>query len=250
MDSAGAVLGPLVGLALVGWAGIEARKVFLISAIPATMAALLILAVRERRSEVTSGPSNIRISLAGTTREYRRLLLITAVFGLANSANAFLILRSKQLGLATGLTILAYAFYNAVSSMASMPAGVASDRFGRRNLLVIGYVIYAISYSGFALANTAWLVWPLFALYGLFPALTDGVSKALAVDTAGKAGRATALGIYFTVLGLSEIAASYIGGLLWDKIDSRATFFFGAALSGVAAVLVYVLLPAKVQNQS
>jgi len=131
-----------------------------------------------------------------------------------------------------------------------MPAGVASDRFGRRNLLVIGYVIYAISYSGFALANTAWLVWPLFALYGLFPALTDGVSKALAVDTAGKAGRATALGIYFTVLGLSEIAASYIGGLLWDKIDSRATFFFGAALSGVAAVLVYVLLPAKVQNQS
>jgi len=250
MDSAGAVLGPLIGLVLVGWAGIETRKIFLISAIPATMAAVLILAVRERREQVASGASNIRMSLAGTTPEYRRLLVITAVFGLANSANAFLILRAQQLGLAAGLTFLAYAFYNAVSSISSMPAGAASDVFGRRNLLAIGYAIYALSYAGFALANAAWMVWPLFAIYGLFPALTDGVSKALAVDTAGRAGRATALGIYFTVLGIAEIAASYLGGLLWDKVDSRATFYFGAALAAAAAVMVLTLLPAKVRSDA
>src|SRR6185295_9762393 len=74
--------------------------------------------------------------------------------------------------------------------------------------------------------------WPLFAFYGLFPALTDGVSKALAVDTAGKAGRATAIGIYSAVIGITQIAASYIGGMLWDKVDSTATFYFGAALAG------------------
>jgi MFS family permease len=245
MDSAGAVLGPLIGLALVGWAGLEARKIFLISAIPATLATLLILSVRERRSDIVAGSSNIRLSLAGTTREYRRLLIVVAVFGLANSANAFLILRAGQLGLATGFTILAYTLYNAVASISSMPVGAASDRFGRRNLLIIGYSIYALSYAGFALANAAWLVWPLFALYGLFPAFTDGVSKALAVDTAGKAGRATALGIYFTVVGVSEIAASSIGGVLWDKVDSRATFFFGAALAAVAGILLFALLPAR-----
>jgi MFS family permease len=243
MDSAGAVLGPLIGLALVGWLGLEARKIFLISAIPATLATLMILAVREQRNDIITGSSNIRLTLAGTTRQYRRLLIVVGVFGLANSANAFLILRAGQLGLATGFTILAYAFYNAVASISSMPVGAASDQFGRRNLLIIGYAIYSLSYLGFAVANAAWLVWPLFALYGLFPAFTDGVSKALAVDSAGKAGRATALGIYFTVVGVSEIAASYIGGLLWDKMDSRATFVFGAAFAALACLLSFVLLP-------
>jgi MFS family permease len=245
MDSAGAVLGPLVGLALVGWAGLEARKVFLISAIPALLATLLILAVRERKSDIVAGSSDIRMSLTGTTREYRGLLIVSAVFGLANSANAFLILRAEQLGLATGSTILAYALYNAVASIASMPAGAASDRFGRRNLLIIGYAIYAISYLGFGLASASWLVWPLFALYGLFPAMTDGVSKALAIDTSGKAGRATAIGMYFTVVGVTQIAASYIGGVLWDKVDSRATFYFGAVLAAAAVVLSIALLPAR-----
>jgi MFS family permease len=247
MDSAGAVLGPLVGLALVGWAGLETRKIFLISAIPALVAALLILAVREQKSDIVAGPADIRMSLAGTTREFRGLLIVSAVFGLANSANAFLILRAEQLGLATGSTILAYALYNAVASIASMPAGSASDRFGRRNLLIIGYAIYATSYLGFALASASWLVWPLFALYGLFPAMTDGVSKALAVDTAGKAGRATAIGIYFTVVGVTEIAASYIGGLLWDKVDSRATFYFGAVLGAAAVILAFALLPKRLE---
>jgi MFS family permease len=244
------VLGPLIGLGLVGWAALEAREIFLISAIPATLATLMILAVRERRSDIVAGSSNIRVSLKGTTREYRRLLIVVGVFGLANSANAFLILRAEQLGLTTGSTILAYALYNAVSSIASMPAGAASDRFGRRNLLIIGYAIYALSYAGFALANATWLVWPLFIFYGLFPALTDGVSKALAVDTAGKAGRATALGIYFTVVGVTEIAASFVGGLLWDKVNSRATFYFGAALAAAAVVLSFALLKSGTRETS
>jgi MFS family permease len=249
MDSAGAVLGPLVGLALVAWIGLQARSIFLISAIPASLAALMILAVRERRSDIVAGSSSIRLSLAERTGDYKRLLIITAVFGLANSANAFLILRAQQLGLATGSTILAYTLYNAVASTASMPAGSASDRFGRRNLLVTGYAIYAVCYAGFALANTAWLIWPLFAFYGLFPALTDGVSKALAVDTAGKAGRATAIGIYSAVVGVTQIAASYIGGLLWDHIDSRATFYFGAALAATAAFLSFALLPSRITSK-
>ncbi|HTG17069.1 MAG TPA: MFS transporter [Blastocatellia bacterium] len=249
MDSAGAVVGPLIALALVGWAGYGARTIFLISGIPATLAALLILTVRERRDAVGSVPGNLKFSLAGATREYKRLLLVTAVFGLGNSANSFLILRSEQLGLDRKWTILAYALYNAVASLASMPAGAASDRFGRRNVLIVGFGIYAASYAGLGAASVGWLVWPLFALYGLFPALTDGVGKALAVDTAGKAGRATAIGIYSMVMGVTQIAASYIGGVLWDKVDSSATFYFGAGLAALAVVLLFFLLPSRRESR-
>jgi MFS family permease len=189
------------------------------------------------------------LTLAGTTDLYKRLLVITGVFGLANSANAFLILRAGQLGLATGWTILAYALYNAVASIASMPAGSASDKLGRRNLLIFGYAIYAVAYLGFAVATKSWLMWPLFVAYGLFPAFTDGVGKALAVDTAGKAGRATAIGVYSTVVGVTQIAASYVGGVLWDAIGPSATFYFGAVLAGAAVVLLFMLLPARLGLQ-
>jgi MFS family permease len=244
MDSAGAVIGPLVALLLVGWAGVGARSIFLISGIPAALAALLILTVPESSGDAAKS-NNLKFSLAGTTREYKRLLLVTGVFGLANSANAFLILRSEQLGLDRKWTILAYTLYNAIASLASMPAGAASDRFGRRNVLIVGFGVYAVSYFGFGAAGAGWLMWPLFALYGLFPALTDGVGKALAVDTAGQAGRATAIGIYSMVMGLTQIIASYIGGMLWDRIDSSATFYFGAALAVAAILLLVTLLPSR-----
>ncbi|HSE37194.1 MAG TPA: MFS transporter [Blastocatellia bacterium] len=254
MDSAGAVIGPLVALALVGWAGLGARSIFLISGIPAALAALLILTVREHDRDSSVSVTKLKFSLTGTTREYKRLLFVTAVFGLANSANAFLILRSEQLGLDRKWTILAYTLYNAIASLASMPAGAASDRFGRRNVLIVGFAIYAVSYAGFGAAGAGWLVWPLFALYGLFPALTDGVGKAMAIDSAGTAGRATVIGVYSMVMGLTQIAASYIGGMLWDRVDSRATFYFGASLAGLAALLLAMLFPAKArpfaQNQA
>lgn len=248
MDSLGAVIGPLLALLMVGWIGLGARSIFLISGIPAALAAVLILTVREPVSAAAKS-SNLKFSLAGTTREYKQLLLVTGVFGLANSANAFLILRSEQLGLDRKWTILSYTLYNAIASLASMPAGAASDRFGRRNVLIIGFGIYALSYAGFGAATSGWLVWPLFAFYGLFPALTDGVGKALAVDTAGTAGRATAIGIYSMVMGLTQIAASYIGGLLWDKLNSQATFYFGAGLAAAASLLLFLLLPSRIQGR-
>jgi MFS family permease len=257
MDSLGAVLGPLVALAVISWARLDARSIFLIAAIPATIAALMILTVKEPREQVVRGTGKLSLSLAGTTREYKKLLLIMSVFSLANSANSFLILRAQQLGLATGAsasaaiseTILAYTLYNLVSTLTAYPAGAASDRVGRRNLLVAGFAVYAVSYLGFALASAVWMVWPLFALYGLFPALTEGVAKAMAVDTAGRAGRATVIGILSMATGLMQVLASYIGGLLWDKVNAQATFYFGAALAALAAVMLLVMLPSRLQTR-
>jgi MFS family permease len=245
MDSTGAVLGPLLALALAGWLGFGARTIFYLATIPAAAAALLILAVRDQHHRTARSPGSLRLSLAGTTPQYRKLMIVTAVFGLANSANAFLILRASRLGLATGWTILAYALYNAVAAIASMPAGSASDRLGRRNLLITGYAIYSLVYAGFGAATSPWMMWPLFAAYGLFPALADGVGKAMAVDTAGKAGRATAIGIYSMIVGVTQIAASFIGGKLWDAVSPAATFYAGAVLAAAAVALLLVLLPAK-----
>jgi MFS family permease len=245
MDYLGAVIGPLICLALVGGLGVSERSIFFIASIPALCAALMILAVREpgAAAKVQVGGSSFK----GFTRQFKLFLIVAAVFGLANSANSFLILRAKELGLATSWTILAYALFNAVSSLFSMPAGSASDKFGRRNVLLIGYAIYALVYFGFGMANQLWMIWLLFAFYGLFPALADGAAKALAIDTAGKAGRATAIGVFSAVNGLTQIAASLIGGLLWDKINSQATFFFGATLAALAVVLLFLLLPSRLE---
>jgi MFS family permease len=247
MDSTGAVVGPLLALVFAGWLGFGARTIFYLATIPAAAAALLILAVRDEHDATPPALAGLSLPIAGITKNYWRLMIITGVFGLANSANAFLILRASKLGLGTGWTILAYALYNAVAAIASMPAGSAGDRFGRRNLLVTGYAIYAVVYAGFGAATTTWIVWPLFAAYGLFPALTDGVGKALAVDTAGKAGRATAIGIYSMIVGITQVAASLIGGKLWDAVSPSATFYTGAILAASAALLSAVLLPARIK---
>jgi MFS family permease len=239
----------LIGLACVAALGTDRlRLIFILSALPATAAALLLLCIREGRSTKSlSGRRTLLLSLAGTTRQFKLFLVAAGVFGLANSANAFLILRAQALGLDTGSTILAYTLYNAVAAVASFPAGAASDRLGRRNLLIAGYLVYAASYAGFAMADRAWAVWPLFALYGLFPALTDGVGKTLAIDAAGTAGHATAIGVYSMVIGLTQVAASYIGGVLWDRVDPSATFYFGAALATASAGLLLTFLPSRVK---
>lgn len=248
MDYLGAVIGPLICLVLVGGLKVSERSIFFIASVPAFLAALMILAVREPRNGAKAKVSGS--SFTGLTRQFKLFLIVAAVFGLANSTNSFLILRAQELGLTTAWTTLAYALFNAVSSLFSMSAGTASDKFGRRNVLLIGYAIYALVYCGFGSATQVWMMWPLFALYGLFPAFADGAAKALAVDTAGTAGRATAIGIFSAVNGITQIAASFIGGVLWDKINSQATFYFAAALSALAVVLLFLLLPSRTQNQA
>jgi MFS family permease len=245
MDYSGAVAGPLAGFALLNWLGIELRTIFLLSMIPAAGAAALLLAIREpRASEDRHRTHLLRLKLEEVPRRYKLFLATAAVFGLANSANAFLILRAHSLGLETGSTILAYTLYNAVAAAASLPAGAASDRLGRKNLLVAGYLIYAVSYLGFGAADRAWLVWPLFALYGLCPALADGIGKVFAIETAGTGHKATAIGVYAMVNGLTQIVASFVGGMLWDHVSPSSTFYFAAAVAACAAVLLIFLVSA------
>jgi MFS family permease len=122
----------------------------------------------------------------------------------------------------------------------ALPAGILSDRVGRIPLVAVGWAMYAACYLGFALANSAWQVWPLFALYGVFYAVTEGVSKALIADTVGEGARGRAYGLYNMVIGLAALPAGFIAGVLWDTLSPSAPFLFSAILALLAVILLLV----------
>jgi MFS family permease len=251
MDSAGAVVGPLATLLVLGAFGEASyRPVFLAALIPAVISLFCFFLVHERRRPARDGAAPT-FGLRGFSREFKVFLFASFLFSLGNSSDAFLILRAKDLfnvsdvALATTLTVLAYALYNVVYTAAATPAGILSDRIGRRGLWIGGLVIFALVYVGFALASTGGWVWPLFAIYGLYIALTDGTGRALAVDMSDPAWRGTALGTYHLVLGITTFAASLIGGILWQLLGAPATFLYGAALALVAAGVFALAGPSR-----
>jgi MFS family permease len=165
-------------------------------------------------------------------------LFIVGLFDLGNSSDAFLILRAQERGLSVTSILAMLVTFNLVYALVSTPAGSLSDRIGRRKVIVGGWLAYTAIYLGFALARQAWQLWALYALYGLYYGLAYGTSKALVADLVPAALRGTAYGTYNATLGLLDFPASLIAGLLWQTISPAAPFYFGAALSLAAALLM------------
>lgn len=234
LDTAGATLGPLVAVVLLT-RGVSLRGVLLISVVPGLLAVLLVRRVREAppRSEGTRQESRLR-------EGYWLVVAAAAVFSLGNSSNAFLLLRAADLGLSAALVILAYALYNAVYASFAWPLGSLSDRVPRGLVLAGGIVVYALVYVGFATTSVSWAVWPLFALYGLFVAATDGVLKAWVADHVEGPLAGTAYGIYGGVVGSALLGASILGGILWTTVSPAATFWVGAAFAAASLPLIVV----------
>ena len=138
--------------------------------------------------------------------------------------------------------MLAYAAYNLVYTLASYPAGALSDRFGRWTLIAIGWAIYAAAYACFALA-TPTSIWPAFAVYGLYIALTDGVGKALITDHAPRAHRGRALGYFYLGTAVTTLTSSVAAGVLWDRVSHAATFWAGAIAAAASLVVLAILRP-------
>ncbi len=235
MDTIGAVAGPLAGYALLTWTAQNFRLIFLLAALPAVAGVLLIKRVREPRRVTRRVPSTndtaVPFTWHGATPAYRAFLAISVLFALGNSSDAFLILRAHNLGLGTLATVLAYAVYNVVYAAAGWPAGILSDRLGRRDLLLAGFALFTLVYGGMGLAAGSLVVWPLFALYGLYIALTDGVTKAYITDLVPSDQRGGALGLYAAVTGGMALVSSVLAGLLWDHIAPAAPFYLGAAVA-------------------
>jgi len=139
---------------------------------------------------------------------------------------------------AIALLPIVYLVYNMIYAAFAIPTGKWSDRIGRRKVLIAGFLFYAVTLAGFAFFATKTSMWILFALYGLYMALTNGVARAYVSDLVAERNRGTALGAYHALIGITVLPANLIGGFLWKYINPSAPFIFGIVLSIVAAFLL------------
>lgn len=236
-DTAGAVVGPLIGLGLYELVGQRFRPLLWIAIIPAVLSVGFVFLIRERpHPHVGTGrPWTTR----GLPRRFWRLIAIVAIFGLVNFPDTLLLLRAKDLGLGFAGVALVYVLYNVTYAALSYPAGVVSDRLDRRTVFAVGLVVFALTYLGFGLTQSAGWVWVLLPLYGAYTALTDGVSRAWVADLAPATSRGTALGIHAAVSGFGLLIAGVWAGLAWHGTGHVPFIVSGIVVAILAVALLF-----------
>jgi len=245
MDTFGAVLGLAIAAIIIylaqgGELALDLKTyqwLVLVGVVPAVLAVLvLVFFVRERRRP-SSGGIGSRVSfkrVGGFDTRFKLFLVIMAVFTLGNSSDFFVILRAQNLGSSVIYVVLMLVVLNIAYAVTALPAGVLSDRLGRRRVIILGWFIYALVYVGFALASELWQVWLLFAGYGVYYGVVEGVARAFVADLVPEEKRGTAYGLYHGVVGLTLLPASLIAGWLWQAYSPAAPFYFGAGLAFIA----------------
>jgi MFS family permease len=246
MDHVGAILGALASATLLAAFEGDLRQVFLVASVPAIIAVgFIIIGVREQATEAnadshlqTSGNDGRAFGWRSLNPEFRFYLAVLLLFTLSNSSDAFLLLRAAELGISAPLIPILWAALHVSKAISSLIGGSLSDRLGRKALIISGWALYAGIYLWFAFAQTAFEVWALFTLYGLYFGLTEGAEKALVADLVGKSFRGTAYGLYNLVIGVAAFPASLLTGILWQRSGARVALLAGAAISLCAAVLM------------
>jgi len=250
MDHLGAVIGPLVAFLLLAGAGLSYRPVFLLSVIPglAAVAALLFF-VREPAGTAPAHAGG-RLRDGGLPPAFRRYLLIVCLFTLGNASDAFLILRAVDAGVPAAYVPLLWGGFNLVKSTLSTPAGILSDRWSRKTLIVGGWLVYAACYGGWAFASgPAWVV-GLFLAYGLFAAATEGAERAFVAHFVPPDRRGTAFGWFHLAVGISALPASVVFGIVWSRYGAAAAFGMSACLAIAASGLLVALPAPRVMSPS
>lgn len=252
-DTAGAMLGLMIAL-LVTWlaqrdsAMLSAstfRTIVIISIFPAALA-VLALAIGVKETIKKKQYELPKFAFKSLGKPFMTFMVIVAIFDLGNSSDAFLVLRAQERGLNI-LGILGMLItFNLIYTLISTPAGALSDKIGRRRIIVAGWLIYALIYLGFALASTGVHIWLLYAVYGLYYGLAYGTSKAMVADLVPEALRGTAYGTYNGIIGILDLPASLIAGILWQGLGSwqgfgaAAPFYFGAGTALLAALFMAI----------
>ncbi len=250
MDHAGAVVGPLAATAFLYFYPGGYRLLFALTIIPGAIAVALLFLVREdgdsrpstRESRPATDDSRLETSDSILPPVFWRYMAVLALFTLGNSTDAFLLLRLTDAAGGATYVPLMWAGLHVIKAVSSMVGGAWSDRMGRREVIGLGWMVYAAVYAGFAASDTLTplLVW--FFVYGLYFGLTEGTEKALVADLAPVPRRGLAFGIYSAVLGIGALAASVAFGAIWSVLGSAAAFGTGAVLSLVATVLLFALV--------
>jgi len=240
LDTLGSVAGPLLLfllLYLLKNNSLKYHYIFFITAIPLvvtlTILSRFVKEIPVRKSEVSA----IRAPLPV---KFYIFLGIVLIFSIGNSSDTFLILRSQNLGVGLLGIPLVYALFNFVYASASIPLGSLSDKIGREKVILLGWIFYALSYLGFAVATKSYQAWILFAFYGLYYATTEGVAKAYIADQVPSGHRGKAYGLYNSLVGIITLPASFICGYLWDKYSPATPFYFSAGIATLATALLII----------
>jgi MFS family permease len=236
MDTAGAAIGVLCAYFLITRYQGGLKNVFLFSLIPALLGVLFLFWVKEKKALPREAAKKIEFKWRTLDKRLKLFLIFTFIFTLGNSSNQFLLLRAQNLGNPLPIVILLYLVYNLSYCLVAYPASRLSDKIGRKKVLVLGYLFYALVYLGFAINTSAYNLWFLFGVYGLYIGFTEGVEKALVSDIAPAELRATAIGLHATLIGIGLFPASLLAGLLWKFIGPQAAFYFGSFMGLVASL--------------
>ena len=250
-DHAGAVVGPVVAFILLSLIATnpdlptarEYQRVFLFASVPVVIGLFVIVFfVRDKqRAADEIDPVPIKFSLKAFDGNFKRFLVVIALFTLSNSTDAFLLLRATEAGVAPPLLPILWMVLHFSKVFSSLAGGALSDRLGRKKVIMSGWLVYALVYAGFAFVSAPWQAWALFAVYGLYFGLTEGVEKALVADLVPDDKRGTAFGFYSLAFGITVFPASLIFGLLWDKFGSGTAFLVSAAISVIASAALLTI---------
>jgi MFS family permease len=246
-DNLGACLGPLLAFVLLISLHFGIRSIFYLAIVPGLLAFAMVLLVKEQPATVKT-KSRIDVNVSHFPRAYWKYLLVTALFGIGNSSNSFLILQTKGIGASFAATILIYAGFSLVAALISYPAGSLSDRWGRKRVLLLAFFIFFFAYLGFARTQNIMLIAALFVFYGLFQGIFRAVGKAFASDFVPAHLRASAVGWYSSAVGLLGLVANLVAGLLWDRVGHAAVFYYGAVFAIVGIIGLLVLIPGGHHN--
>ncbi|MDD5338667.1 MAG: MFS transporter [Dehalococcoidales bacterium] len=259
MDTSGAVLGLAIAAVIIyAFQGTDMallnntyRWLVIIGIVPAVLAvAILIGFVREKVSPApaVTAPKKVTVTpiASGKKQEFsgqfKLFLVIMGIFTLGNSSDFFIVLRAQNLNVDVLDITLMLVLFNVTYALISIPAGILSDKLGRRKVIVIGWMVYALVYLGFALSSSVWSIWVLFAAYGIYYGIVEGVAKAYVADLVPADRRGTAYGYYQGVVGLALLPASVIAGVLWDMVNPATPFYLGAGLAFLAMLGLFMLL--------
>jgi len=256
-DHTGAVIGPIVAFFLLSYFAAdtnsptaqEYQQVFLFASVPVVIGLFVIVffvkEIKQTKPEAEIAVTPIKLSLKEFDDNFKRFLIVIAVFTLSNSTDAFLLLRAEQAGIAPAVLPLLWMALHLSKVFSSLIFGDLSDKVGRKTLIFAGWILYALVYAGFAFVNAAWQTWALFLIYGVFFGMTEGVEKALVADLVPKEKRGTAYGFYNLAFSITVFPASIIFGAIWTTFSAEAAFLTSALVSICAAVLLLTIKTEK-----
>ncbi len=249
MDNSGAIVGPMAAFVLLFFLPGNYRLIFLLAGIPGILSIFVIIfGIREAKKNKQE--LFARFHFKDFPARYYFFLGIIFVFTLGNSTDALLMVKANEAGIKVAFIPLVYLITSVVAVIAAIPVGTLSDKIGKEKILVVGFLIYAVVYYGFGVTTSTGAIVSLFAVYGLYSAATDSIQKAFISDLVDKNKKGTGLGIYNALLGITLLPASLIAGELYDKVNSRIPFYFGALAAFLAAVLMIVFILTGKRSES